>query len=268
MNQLEQHLYAQAFYCFGIGVDQEIYTEIEKREILEKLSKGVQAVKYAICTDSILLAEIMNTLHQLQKNIENTTDSDQKVETLRLLFNQYNDAFSELNGLPRAFINRVKGVRGAKKRYAQVLDKKYAIFRSVLIKKVEKDGRFKNAKQAVDGVIEDVEQAFEVFDRGYATDKINEIKNKIKTKQEELKKFKKTKSSDFAIKPVSAEKRITRLNQELEKWTTALHNDQLYEEFPKIFLLKPEDYLDQILARHLREQKAFCDQVTEDPSNA
>lgn len=157
LNQLERHLYAQAFYCFGVGADQEIYTETEKRKTLEKLSKGVQADKYSICTNSILLAEMMNTLHQLQENIDNSTNSDQKVETLKLLSNQYSDAFSELYGLPSFLIDRVKGIRGANKRNNNYLNRKYEIFQNILRQKVEARGKFKNAKQAVEHVIEEVE---------------------------------------------------------------------------------------------------------------
>lgn len=266
LNQLEQHLYAQAFYCFGIGTDQENYTEIDKREILEKLSKGVQASKYAICTNSLLLAEIMNTLHQLQKKIDNTTDVDQKIETLKLLFNQYSGAFSELYGLPSVFIDRVKGTRGANKRKRNFLNRKYEIFYNILKQKVEVQGKFKNAKQAVEDVIEEVELAFKEFDDHYALERINEIKKKIEDEEHELKKYQVAKSPAFPIRPASSKKRIEKLKTELAKWSQAVQNDELYLEFPGIFLLKPDGYFDEILARHLRKHEILYDQVVEKSS--
>lgn len=263
LNQLERHLYVQAFYCFGVGADQEIYTEIEKRETLEKLSKGVKAVKYAICTNSILLAEMMNTLHQLQENIDNATDSDQKVERLKLLFNQYSDAFSELYGLPSVFIERVKGTKGINKRKSNYLNRKYEIFYDILRQEVEVQGKFKNAKQAVEHVIDKVELAFNEFDYHYASERINEIKKKIEDEEQALKKFQESKSPDFPIRPKSTKKRIEKLEVDLKKWSEALQKDKLYSEFSGIFLLKPMNFLDNILARNLRKQTILYNQVVE-----
>ncbi|OBY73811.1 MULTISPECIES: hypothetical protein [Acinetobacter] len=266
LNQLERHLYAQAFYCFGVGADQEVYAEIEKREILEKLSEGVQAVKYAICTNSILLAEIMNTLHQLQENIDDTADLDQKVETLKLLFNKYSDTFSELYGLPSAFIDRVKGSRGANKRNRNYLNRKYEIFYKILGQEVAAQGKFKNAKQAVEHVINEVELAFKEFDYHYASERINEIKKKIEDERQALEKFKVSKSPAFSIRPKSTTKRIEKLEEDLEKWSEALKKDELYSKFPSIFLLKPDDFIDDILARKLRKQEVLYAQVVEKTS--
>lgn len=264
LDELERHFYVEAFYCFGVGKEKKTYSQKAKLRILNELMQGLQANEYAVCRNSILLADLIKTVCEIKQNIALKRDTQEHKNLLKSLLNQCDDAFSDLYGLPDAFIHRVKGVRGAKKRYSQFLDKKYAIFKDILLKKTQKDGKFKNAKQAVEGVINDVELAFEMFDRQYATDKINEIKNKIKSEQEELKKFKKSKKMkfpEFAIKPASAEKRIIILNQKLEKWTNALDNHELYEKFPSIFLLKPEDFFDDILARHLRGDKAFCDQV-------
>jgi len=266
LNQLEKHLYAQAFYCFGVGTDQEIYTEIEKRETLEKLSKGVQAVKYAICTNSILLAEMMNTLHQLQENIDNATDSDQKVERLKLLFNQYSDAFSELYGLPSVFIERVKGTKGINKRKSDYLNRKYEIFYDILRQEVEVQGKFKNAKQAVEHVIDKVALAFKEFDYHYASERINEIKKKIEDEEQALKKFQESRSPTFPIRPASSKKRIEKLKTELANWSQAVQNDELYLEFSSIFLLKSDGCFDEILARNLRKQKMLYAQVIEKTS--
>ncbi|MCT9977755.1 hypothetical protein M2R48_05390 [Acinetobacter sp. I-MWF] len=265
LNQLERHLYVQAFYCFGVGVDQEIYTEIEKREILEKLSKGVEATKYAICTNSILLAEIMNTLHQLQENIDKTTDSDQEVGTLKLLLNQYSDAFSELYGLPSVFIERVKGIKGINKRKSNYLNRKYEIFYEILRQEVKVHGKFKNTKQAVEHVIDRVELAFKEFDDHYALERITEIKRKIEEEEQAIKKFQISKSPAFPIRrPASSKKRVEMFKSDLHKWTKALKNKKLYSEFSGIFLLKSDDYLDEILARNLRKQKILHDQVVEE----
>ncbi|ENU31301.1 hypothetical protein L313_1577 [Acinetobacter haemolyticus CIP 64.3 = MTCC 9819] len=266
LNQLEQHLYAQAFYCFGVGADQEIYTEIEKRETLEKLSKGVQAVKYAICTNSILLAEMMNTVHQLQEDIDNTIHSDQNVERLKLLFNQYSDAFSELYGLPSVFIERVKGTKGINKRKSNYLNRKYKIFYDILRQEVEVQGKFKNAKQAVEHVIDEVELAFKEFDYHYASERINEIKKKIEGEEQALERLKVSKSPAFAIRPKSTKKRIEKLKIDLAKWSEALRKDELYSEFSGIFLLKPINFLDKILARNLRKQEMLYAQVVEKTS--
>ena len=266
LHQLERHLYAQAFHCFCVGADKEIYTDIEKREALEKLSKGVQAVKYAICTDSVLLAEMMNTLHQLQENIDNTIHSDQKVERLKLLFNQYSDAFTELYGLPSVFIERVKGTKGINKRKSNYLNRKYEIFYDILRQEVEAQGKFKNAKQAVEHVIDEVELAFKEFDNHYASERINEIKKKIEDEEQALKKFQESKPLAFSIRPTSTKKRIEKLRTDLEKWSEALQKDELYLEFSGIFLLKPDEYLDVILARNLRKQEMLYAQVIEKTS--
>ncbi|MCU4379625.1 hypothetical protein [Acinetobacter haemolyticus] len=266
LNQLERHLYVQAFYCFGVGADQEIYTEIEKRETLEKLSKGVQAVKYAICTNSILLAVMMKTVHQLQEDIDNTIHSDQNVERLKLLFNQYSDAFRELYGLPSVFIERVKGTKGINKRKSNYLNRKYEIFYDILRQEVEVHGKFKNAKQAVEHVIDKVELAFKEFDNHYASERINEIKKKIEDEELALEKFQVSKSPAFSIRPKSTKKRIEKLKTDLAKWSEALQNDKLYLEFPGIFLLKSDGYFDEILARNLRKQKMLYAQVIEKTS--
>jgi len=265
LNELEHHLYAQAFSCFGVGNDKKSNSQKYKQHILNELIKGLQPEEYAVCSNSLLLAEIIKTINQIKKNVTLKKDVSENEKILKFMFHQYDQAFSELYGLPSAFINRVKGVRGAKKKYAKFLDQKYVIFRDTLIKKVEKEGKFKNVNQAVEGVIEDVEKAFAVFDCDYAIKEINKIKNKIKEEQNELKKFKNTKSPVFAIKPVSTEKRIKKLKNSLKKWTIALSKNELYETFPTIFLLKPEEFFDDILERHLRKDKTFYNLVIEAP---
>ncbi|WP_333669213.1 hypothetical protein [Acinetobacter guillouiae] len=262
LNQLERHLYVQAFYCFGIGASQEIYTDVEKQSIQIKLSEGLQEREYAQCTSSILLAEILKTLENLKESIDQASDLKKKLSLLSSLFNQYDDAFEDLYGLPNAFIRRISGLRGVKKRNRKFLNRKYEIFYDILRRQVEQHGKFKNATQAVESVILEVKEAFQRFDHDYALEKVTEIKNSIKDEKQSLKK---TNDKDFPIKAASVEKRIKKLEKQKSDWLSAINQNTLYDCFPTIFLLNSENYPEEILARHLKVKadKDIYDQVVE-----
>ncbi|MDS7927985.1 hypothetical protein RMB03_02830 [Acinetobacter sp. V91_7] len=264
LNELEQHLYAQAYYCFGVGANKEIYTEIEKQSILRKLRDRIQAKEGAACTSSILLAELIKTFEKLKESVEQASELKEKKEILSMVFNQYDDAFDDLYGLPEAFIRRVSGLRGVKKRNRKFLDRKYEVFYGILRQYVEQHGKFDNAAQAAKSVILEVKAAFQQFDREYALEKVAEIDEKIRDEKQNLEK---PKSKEFPIKPVSIEKRIKKLEKQKSDWLTAMKQKTLYKYFPTIFILNSENYPEEILARHLKVKanKTIYDQIIEKP---
>ncbi|MDS7927967.1 hypothetical protein RMB13_00430 [Acinetobacter sp. V102_4] len=264
LNELEQHLYAKAYYCFGVGANKEIYTEIEKQSILRKLRDRIQAKEGAACTSSILLAELIKTFEKLKESVEQASELKEKKEILSMVFNQYDDAFDDLYGLPEAFIRRVSGLRGVKKRNRKFLDRKYEVFYGILRQHVAQHGKFDNAAQAAKSVILEVTAAFQQFDREYALEKVAEIDEKIRDEKQNLKK---PKSEKFPIKPVSIEKRIKKLEKQKSDWLTAMEQKTLYKCFPTIFILNSENYPEEILARHLKVKanKTIYDQIIEKP---
>ncbi|XZV33159.1 hypothetical protein ACT40Q_00380 [Acinetobacter baumannii] len=258
LNELEKHLYVQAFYCFGVGKAQEIYTELEKRNILNMLNEGSSESENTFCKSSILLAQIIKTLEELKGSIEKASDSCEKNNLLKMLFNQYEEAFEDLYGLPPAFIHRISGLRGNKNRNRKFLYRKYEIFYEILKQYAEKHGKFENATQAVKSVFSEVIEAFQQFDRNYALEKINELDNQINNEKRSLTK---PKSKEFPTKLVSTQKRIKKLEMEKINWRTTVEKNKLYEAFPTIFLLNSEDYLEEILARELKTNIDIYNQV-------
>jgi hypothetical protein len=210
------------------------------------------------------LAEIIKTLEELKECVDQTSDSNEKSVILNRLFNQYDDTFEYLNGLPEAFIRRVRGLRGVKKRNSKFLNRKYEVFYDILRCHVEQHGKFDNATQATKSVISEVIEAFQQFDHDYALEKVIEIENKIEDEKQILIK---SNNEKFPIKAASVEKRIKKLEVQKFDWLTAIKENTLYECFPEIFLLNSENYPEEILARHLKVKadKAFYNQIVEEP---
>jgi hypothetical protein len=162
---------------------------------------------------------------------------------------------------------RINGILNIRKRYAPLLHKKLEIFYSELTGYAQKNGRFKNASQAVQLILPTLQIKFREFDLQWVQSRLETNKQKILDLTEARKnnENKETCEDDdfgvsFKIQDRTYLNQIRELQNENKKWEQFLQHPERY--FPQQKQLPFNTaYCDEVLVNHLRRRPDLLKEI-------
>lgn len=244
--------------------DLEIKDEFEESEQQTFIGLMVELSQIQFYGAMYTVQDLLNLIDQI--GIVTTEISDYRQQHINKkyseILNKYIDLVASDTGKVYAYNpslkRRINGILNVRKRYTPLLNKKLEIFYSELTVYAQKNGRFKNASQAVHLILPTLQIKFREFDLQWVQSRLEVNKQKILDLTEARKnnKKKETCEGDYFDMPFKIQDRtylnqIKELENENKKWEQFLQHPERH--FPQQKQLPFNTaYCDEVLVSHLR----------------
>lgn len=237
-----------------------------RRQSLERVARPVTFL-LLVLWETYSVQDLLNLLGQINTVIEGIRDYRQQQinEKYSEILNKYIELVVDEGGRVYTYNpslkRRINGILNIRKRYAPLLHKKLEIFYSELTGYAQKNGRFKNASQAVQLILPTLQIKFREFDLQWVQSRLETNKQKILDLTEARKnnENKDTCEDDdfgvsFKIQDRTYLNQIRELQNENKKWEQFLQHPERY--FPQQKQLPFNTaYCDEVLVNHLRRHR-------------
>lgn len=258
--------------------DLEIKDEFEESEQQVFIGLMVELSQMQFYGEMYTVQDLLNLIDQISTVTTEISDYRQQQlnEKYSEILNKYIDLVASDTGKVYAYNpslkRRINGILNVRKRYAPLLNKKLEIFYSELIVYVQKNGRFKNASQAVHLILPTLQIKFREFDVQWVQSRLEVNKQKILDLTDAIKNNEKKEiceDDDFDI-PFKIQDRtylnqIKELQNENKKWEQFLQHPERY--FPQQKQLPFNTaYCDEVLVSHLRRRPDLLKKIIQIPS--
>lgn len=245
--------------------------EASEREFLVELM--VEHSQMQFFGETYSVQDLLNLLGQINTVIEGIRDYRQQQinEKYSEILNKYIELVVDEGGRVYTYNpslkRRINGILNIRKRYAPLLHKKLEIFYSELTGYAQKNGRFKNASQAVQLILPTLQIKFREFDLQWVQSRLETNKQKILDLTEARKnnENKDTCEDDdfgvsFKIQDRTYLNQIRELQNENKKWEQFLQHPERY--FPQQKQLPFNTaYCDEVLVNHLRRRPDLLKEI-------
>ena len=259
-------------------VDLEIKDEFEESEQQTFIGLMVELSQMQSYGAMYTVHDLLNLIDQISIVTTEISDYRQRHinEKYSEILNKYIDLVASDTGKVYAYNpslkRRINGILNVRKRYTPLLNKKLEIFYSELTVYAQKNGRFKNASQAVHLILPTLQIKFREFDVQWVQSRLEVNKQKILDLTDAIKNNEKKEiceDDDFDI-PFKIQDR-TYLNQikELQnankKWEQFLQHPERHFPQQKQFPFNTA-YCDEVLVSHLRRRPDLLRKIIREPS--
>lgn len=240
------------------------FDDLEKQLLIELMAVHSQM---QLSEAMYSVQDLLNLLDQISTVTAGISDYRQQQinEQYSEILNKYIDLVVEDTGKVYAYNpslkRRINGILNVRKRYVPLLNKKLEIFYSELTVYAQKNGRFKNASQAVQLILPTLQIKFREFDLQWVQSRLEANKQKILDLTEARKNNEKNENCEgddfdvsFKIQDRTYLNQIRELQNENKKWEQFLQHPERY--FPQQKQLPFNTaYCDEVLVNHLRKHQ-------------
>ncbi|MCG7220095.1 hypothetical protein [Acinetobacter sp. AG3] len=155
----------------------------ELETIAQLMEQPITVQRYNTIYLSDDFLEVLEGLIYLIGELEQLTDKQIKIQYKSIL-----SKYASMNVdilYSRKIHTRIRGVRGAQKRYQDVLYKKHQVIFDFMLNKAKEQGKWQNLNAAVDSVLSELDIVLKQFDKEWiATQLAEKTKNLVKLQQE------------------------------------------------------------------------------------
>ncbi|MCJ8161976.1 hypothetical protein [Acinetobacter zhairhuonensis] len=248
--------------------DLKVEFEASEQQLLIKLM--VEYSHMPLLDGMYSVQDLLNLLNLISVEIAglNNYRQQQINERYSEILNRYIDLVLDESGsiyvYNQGLRRRINGILNVRKRYALLLNKKLEIFYSELRAYVQRNGKFKNASQAVQLILPTLQIKFREFDLQWVRNKVAENQKRI----EELidtRTVNETRGEDSLGSFITVQDRtflnqIGELQNENKKWEQFLVNPD--KHFPQQKKLPFNTaYCDEVLLNHLRRRSDLIKEI-------
>ena len=238
--------------------------DASERKLLVELMVECQQMQFL--GEMYTVQDLLNLLDQMSTVTTGISDYRQQQvnEKYSEILNKYIELVEDESGKVYTYNpslkRRINGILNVRKRYAPLLHKKLEIFYSELTSYAQKNGRFKNASQAVQLILPTLQIKFRSFDLQWVQSRLEANKQKILDLTEAKKNNEKKEICEdgdfdvsFKIQDRTYLNQIRELQNENKKWQQFLQYPDRY--FPQQKQLPFNTaYCDEVLVNHLRRR--------------
>ena len=247
--------------------DTDIKDEFEDLEQQSLIKLMAEHSQMQLSEEMYSVQDLLNLLDQISTVTAGLNDYRQQQinEQYSEILNRYIDLVIEDTGKVYVYNpslkRRINGILNVRKRYAPLLHKKLEIFYSELTVYAQKNGRFKNASQAVQLILPTLQIKLREFDLQWVQSRLEANKQKILDLTEARKNNEKKEICEdddfdmsFKIQDKTYLNQIRELQNENKKWEQFLQHPERY--FPQQKQLPFNTaYCDEVLVNHLRKHQ-------------
>ena len=257
----------------GLAYLQEIqrnFKEEELQQIVELMEQSIIVKRYNKTYSSHDFLEVLSLIFELIEQFDELSDKEIK-KAYKEIINLY--AEIDIDILFSNKINtRIRGARGAKKRYQKNLYKKHQVIFDFMLNKAQVQGKWNNLNAAVESILPELDSVLKQFDKEWITTQLEEKKKILEELQQEFKQFKVNPpsyklGSGLIITATRKQTYINKIRQ-LQVTCRELQN-ALQMDDPSILLKKQlpfnTAYQPEVIKNLLRKQPDFLTQILNMP---
>ncbi|MCU4491837.1 hypothetical protein KTI63_05045 [Acinetobacter guillouiae] len=167
---------------------QRNFNEKELQQIVELMEQPISVQRFNTTYSSHDFLEVLGELFNLLNEFEELTDKQVKIQYKNIL-----SKYASMNVdilYSQKIHTRIRGVRGAQKRYQDVLYKKHQVIFDFMLNKAKEQGKWQNLNAAVDSVLSELDIVLKQFDKEWIAKQLVEKTKEMKKLQQEFKQYK------------------------------------------------------------------------------
>lgn len=173
--------------AYLLGTRRE-FTETELYKLKQIMRYPYTVVKSNNSYKSSDFLEVLDDICYLLEEFDRLTDKEIKIQYKAVLA-KYADMNIEIQ-FSRKIHTRIRGVRGANKRYKDGLYKKHQVIYDFMLNKAKTQGKWSNLNTAVDSVLPELDIVLKQFDKEWIAKRLAEKTEEMAKLQQEFEDFK------------------------------------------------------------------------------
>lgn len=257
----------------GLAYLQEIqrnFKEEELQQIVELMEQPIIVKRYNKTYSSHDFLEVLTLIFELIEQFDELSDKEIK-KAYKEIISQYAEMDIDIL-FSKKIHTRIRGVRGANKRYQKNLYKKHQVIFDFMLNKAQTQGKWDNLNAAVESILPELDPVLKQFDKEWITTQLEEKMKTLDELQQEFKQFKVNPpsyklGSGLIITATREQTYINKIRQ-LRVTCRELQN-ALQIDDPSILLKKQlpfnTAYQPEVIKNLLRKQPDFLTQILDMP---
>ncbi|MFR9680222.1 MULTISPECIES: hypothetical protein [unclassified Acinetobacter] len=170
---------------------QEIRRNFKRKElqrIVDLMEQPISVQRNGKTYSSHDFLEVLTLIFELIEQFDELSDKEVK-KAYKEIISQYAEMDIDIL-FSKKIHTRIRGVRGANKRYQKNLYKKHQVIFDFMLNKAQAQGKWDNLNTAVDSVLPELDLVLKQFDKKWIETQLEEKKKILEELQQELKQFK------------------------------------------------------------------------------
>jgi hypothetical protein len=164
------------------------FNEEELQRIVELMEQPISVKRNGKMYSSHDFLEVLRLILELIEQFDELSDKEIK-KAYKEIINQYAEMDVDIL-FSKKIHTRIRGVRGANKRYQKNLYKKHQVIFDFMLNKAQTQGKWDNLNTAVDSVLPELDLVLKQFDKKWIEIQLEEKMKLLAELQRELEKYK------------------------------------------------------------------------------